>query len=62
MDILLSKLEFQGWTSLFLVGDAHPKFAKLNMYEFYGWGMVCGFVIITIIRGQSIHLGAVDIV
>lgn len=60
MDILLSKLKFQGWTSLFLLGDTQSKFAKPEMYKFYGRGMVCDFVFITTVRGKSIHLKTED--
>lgn len=61
MDILLSELEFQGWTSLFLLRDTYCKFSGLEIYQFYGWGMVRDSMFITTIRGQSIYLKAVDI-
>lgn len=34
METLLSKLEFQGWSNLFLLGDSQCKFAKSEKYKF----------------------------
>lgn len=46
---------------MFLLGDTQRKFAKPEMYEFYGWGMVHDSVFITTVRGKYIHLKTEDI-
>lgn len=56
IDILLVKLKVQGWTKLFLQGDFQRQFAKPKMTEFYGRGIVQGFLFSTTIHKKTIHL------
>lgn len=50
MEILLTKLEVQGWSQL-LQGDIQHKFAKPEMYKFCGRKMAQDFVFTTTVRG-----------
>lgn len=61
METLLHKLEFEGWSDLFLLSDTQRKFAKPKMYEFYGKGLVCYSVVITFVRRKPIYLVSQDI-
>lgn len=61
MDILISKLDFQGWSDLYLQGDTQCKFLKTELYKFYRHGKVNDFVFDTFVQGKPVVLSASDV-
>lgn len=61
MQTLMRKLEFQGWSLLFLQGDIQRKFGKPKVYEFYTNGMDIGELFSTTMRKVTMNLYIADI-
>ncbi|KAM3283098.1 hypothetical protein P3S67_026743 [Capsicum chacoense] len=61
MGVLLTKLEAQEWSHLFLQGDLQRKFEKTEVYEFYTNGVAIGEMFSTTFRGVTINIVAADI-
>ncbi|KAH0773661.1 hypothetical protein KY290_010798 [Solanum tuberosum] len=56
MAILLTKLESQRWSTLFLQGDRQRKLAKQEVTEFYINGKSDGLSFISTVRNTPLHL------
>ncbi|KAM3201326.1 hypothetical protein P3L10_033689 [Capsicum annuum] len=61
MQTLIRKLEFQGWSLLFLQGDIQRKFGKPKVYEFYTNRMGIGEFFSTTMRKVTVNLYIDDI-
>ncbi|KAH0709270.1 hypothetical protein KY284_010697 [Solanum tuberosum] len=61
MVVLLSKLEAQGWSALFLQGDTQRKMAKSEVTEFYINGKSDGRSFTSIVKNTLIHLVPADV-
>ncbi|WMV58621.1 hypothetical protein MTR67_052006 [Solanum verrucosum] len=61
MVVLLSKLEAQGWSALFLQGDTQRKMAKREVTEFYINGKSDGRYFTSTVRNTLIHLVPADV-
>lgn len=61
MQILLGKLEFQGWSHLFLQGDLQRRFSKPVVYEFNTNGVGIGEILSTTVRKVTMNLYVADI-
>ncbi|KAG5571289.1 hypothetical protein H5410_061055 [Solanum commersonii] len=61
MVVLLTKLEVQGWSALFLQGDTKRKMAKKEVTEFYINGKSDELSFTSTIRGTPIYLVPIDV-
>lgn len=61
MQVLLDKLEFQGWSHLLLLGDLQRRFAKPEVYESYMNGVGIGELFSTTVRKVTMNLYVADI-
>ncbi|WMV09255.1 hypothetical protein MTR67_002640 [Solanum verrucosum] len=61
MTMLLSKLEAQGWSALFLQGDTQCRMAKREVTEFYINGKSDGLSFTSTVQNTLIHLVPVDV-
>ncbi|KAH0650452.1 hypothetical protein KY284_030364 [Solanum tuberosum] len=61
MAILLTKLEVEGWSALFLKGDTQRKLAKKEVTEFYINGKSDELSLTSTVRNTPIHLVPVDV-
>ncbi|KAM3395771.1 hypothetical protein P3S68_004777 [Capsicum galapagoense] len=55
MEILVSKLRAQGWSSFLLQGNHQRRFGKDELYEFYTHGVAIGEMISTSVHGKLIN-------
>ncbi|KAF3678925.1 hypothetical protein FXO38_03006 [Capsicum annuum] len=55
MEILVSKLRAQGWSSFLLQGNHQRRFGKDEVYEFYTHGVAIGEMISTSVHGKLIN-------
>ncbi|KAH0725608.1 hypothetical protein KY284_001473 [Solanum tuberosum] len=61
MAVLLSKIESQGWSTLYLQGDIQRKMAKREVTELYINGKSDGLSFTSIVRNTLIHLVPADV-
>lgn len=59
--VLLTKLDHQGLTNLFLQGNIQRMFEKYKVYEFYTNGIEYGYMFSSSVRGAAINLVVDDV-